>query len=519
MVQTRRKNYNKTSIKKNNDSKNLKRKRRKLSNQNKNDDEDIIYYSSSDLSNNSSSEIEHFPTDSDTDTDDEDYFEKSLTLNDDIFNKKDLVDENSEDVVVLDFGQELLKKITGKYEELLKKDEEDEKKIFDSLNEDDKKKLELINTEIENFNKNHIPNKIQFLLSDHIDISTKALYKSKIDTLKVLEPGLNEHKKTKDWVEALESIPFGIYNKLPCEPTEIPSFLKDIKTKLDNAVYGHKEVKETFIEIITKWITNNNSNGNIIGLVGSPGTGKTSIIREGLSKALNRPFCSLSLSGFNDENYLCGFASTYEGSTYGKMVKMLIDAKCMNPIIFMDELDKIDNTRNGNNIANKLIEITDTSQNHEFEDFYLSGVKIDLSKCLFVFSMNNIHDVNPILRDRIEIIKVNGFNNTEKKTICKKYIIPRELKDMGLKKDDIIFTDNIIEYIISKIPKEDGVRTLKKTIQKIIRKINVIRFLNSDNDLSYYIKNIILPYQIRTKDVENFMKNSTQKESYLNMYC
>ena len=518
MVQTRRQNYNKKTIKDNNTNvKNLKRKRRKLSNKKDDEDEEIIYYSSPEISEDSSSESdddeEYFPPHSESESESESEEE----LNDD--DDDNFIDNTNEDVVVFDFGQELLKKITGKYEEILKKDEDDEKKILDTLNDNDKKKLEQINNDIDNFNKTHIPNKIQFLLSDHIDIATKALYKSKIDTLKILEPGLNEHKKTKDWVEALESIPFGVYNKLPCKPIEIPNFLKGVKDKLDEAVYGHKEVKETFIEIITKWITNNDAKGNIIGLVGSPGTGKTSIVREGLSKALNRPFCSLSLSGFNDENYLCGFAPTYEGSTYGKMVKMLIDAKCMNPIIFMDELDKIDNTRNGNNIANKLIEITDTSQNHEFEDYYLSGVKIDLSKCLFVFSMNNLHDVNPILRDRIEIIKVNGFNNIEKKTICKTYIIPRELKDMGLKENDIVFTDDIIEYIISKIPKEDGVRTLKKTIQKIIRKINVIRFLNSENDLSYYIKNIILPYQIRTKDVDNFMKNSKKKENYLNMYC
>lgn len=435
--------------------------------------------------------------------------------------EKELNEENEkkDELIVLDFSEDLMKKITNKYEEILKKEEEKEEEIIQQLNEEDRKKLEKVNNDIKLFNETQMPNKIQFLLSDKINISTKALYMSKLDTLKMLEPGLNEHKKTKDWVEALESIPFGVYNNLPCKKSEIPKFLKSVKNTLDNAVYGHKQVKETFMEIITKWITNNDSKGNIIGLVGSPGTGKTSIVREGLSKALNRPFCSLSLSGLNDENYLCGFASTYEGSTYGKMVKMLIDAKCMNPIIFMDELDKIDNTRNGNNIANKLIEITDTSQNHDFEDFYLSGVKIDLSKCLFIFSMNNLDDINPILKDRIEIIKVNGFNNNEKKTICKKYIIPKELKEIGLKENDIVFTDEIIDHIVSKIPKEDGVRTLKKTLQKIIRKINLIRFLNNDNDLSYYIKNVKLPYEITVNDIDNFMKTSTKKEPFLNMYC
>ena len=483
---------------------------------------------------NQDKESEYFPTDYEDEKeylDDMSVCDYSNKISSNIENKKLEIEtqenekelnqetEKKDELIVFDFSEELMKKITNKYEEILKKEEEKEDEIIQQLNEKDRKKLEKVNDDIKLFNKTQMPNKIQFLLSDNIDISTKALYMSKLDTLKMLEPGLNEHKKTKDWVEALESIPFGVYNNLPCEKSDIPKFLKNIKNTLDDAVYGHKQVKETFMEIITKWITNNDSKGNIIGLVGSPGTGKTSIVREGLSKALNRPFCSLSLSGLNDENYLCGFAPTYEGSTYGKMVKMLIDAKCMNPIIFMDELDKIDNTRNGNNIANKLIEITDTSQNHDFEDFYLSGVKIDLSKCLFIFSMNNLEDINPILKDRIEIIKVNGFNNNEKKTICKKYIIPKELKEIGLKENDIIFTDEIIDHIVSKIPKEDGVRTLKKTLQKIIRKINLIRFLNNHNDLSYYIKNVKLPYKITVNDIDNFMKTSTKKEQFLNMYC
>lgn len=406
-------------------------------------------------------------------------------------------------LIIIDLGKS--------FQNILKKEMKEEEKILNCLNDSDKEKYKKIQKDIKSFEQTLVPNRIQFLLSDHIDISTKSLYQSKYKLLKNMEPGMSEYKKTKDWVQGLESIPFGIYNELPTSIQEIPEYIHNIKSKLDKAVYGHEHVKESFIEIITKWITNKKSKGHIIGIVGSPGTGKTSIVREGLSKALNRPFCNLSLSGFNDENHLCGFSPTYEGSTYGKIVKMLIEAKCMNPIIFMDELDKIDNTKNGNNIANKLIEITDSSHNHEFEDFYFPGVKIDLSRCLFVFSMNNIQDVNPILRDRIEIIRVNGFNQNEKKTICKKFIIPKELKDIGLNINDILFQDNIIDYIICKLPKEDGVRTLKKNIQKIIRKINVNRFINNK---------IKLPYSIQFNDVDLFLKDKiSEHNNYEHMYC
>ena len=250
-------------------------------------------------------------------------------------------------------------------------------------------------------------------------------------------------------------------------------------------------------------------------------THNTTLFREGLAKALDRPFASFSLSGMSDESYLSGFAHTYEGSDYGRICRMLTETGCMNPIIFMDELDKIDTTRHGSSVVNKIMEIIDFSQNHEYEDMYFGNIKIDLSRVLFVFSLNHIDMIDPILRDRLEVIKVKGFEPKEKVRILKDYIIPKELKEIGLNEKDIIFPDNIISFIIRKIRKEEGVREGKRAIQIIIRKINLLQYVNNikrDKKFSYYSKNVTLPITI-TEKLVNKLLIEEEPPSFLNLYC
>jgi len=250
-------------------------------------------------------------------------------------------------------------------------------------------------------------------------------------------------------------------------------------------------------------------------------THNTTLFREGLAKALDRPFASFSLSGMSDESYLSGFAHTYEGSDYGRICRMLTETGCMNPIIFMDELDKIDTTRHGSSVVNKIMEIIDFSQNHEYEDMYFGNIKIDLSRVLFVFSLNHIDMIDPILRDRLEVIKVKGFEPKEKVRILKDYIIPKELKEIGLNEKDIIFPDNIISFIIRKIRKEEGVREGKRAIQIIIRKINLLQYVNNikrDKKFSYYSKNVTLPITI-TEKLVNKLLIEEEPPAFLNLYC
>jgi hypothetical protein len=349
------------------------------------------------------------------------------------------------------------------------------------LEKEDKKKLKEEYKKIQEYAKTLLPDDLKILKLD-LPIEVKFEIFEKLEALNN-SIGAHDDNKTRDWVNSVMKIPFGNYCKKP-KIENLGNFLSDFKTNLDKAIYGQNKVKETLMEITTKWLMTNSDKGHCIAIEGPPGVGKTSLIRDGLSKALNRPFCSFSLAGISDENYLSGFSFTYEGATCGRFSRMLMETGCMNPIIFLDELDKVD-VKRSLSVFNKLIEITDFSQNHEIEDYYFGGnIKLDLSKCIFIFSLNNINNVDPILKDRLEVIKVEGFNNKEKLEIAKNYLVPIELKNYNIQ---IIFTDDNLRYIINKLNDEKGVRNLKRVIEIIMRKINVLRYYNQKK-LSYFIK-------------------------------
>lgn len=368
---------------------------------------------------------------------------------------------------------------------------------------------------IKEIRKNNIPDKLK-ILKMKIPIEIKV---ELIEKIEMLENTTQDDIKIREWIKTVMKIPFGKYIDHPLKDNKntksINTFINDLHNSLDNEIYGQRKTKESLIEIITKWTTNNSTNGNCIALCGPKGTGKTSIVR-GLSKILNRPFCSFSLAGVSDENYLTGFPYTYEGATCGRFAKMLMDSKCMNPIIFMDELDKVD-TKRTMSVFNKLIEITDFSQNSDIEDHYLgSNIKLDLSKCIFIFSMNNERLIDPILRDRLEVINVDGFDNKDKLQIAKKFLIPREIEQYENK---FFFPDEVIKYIINKTEKEQGVRNLKRNIEKVLRKINVLKYYNNKK-LSYKIKNLdVTDKTLSIKIIDRLLKDDKKIDDViLRMY-
>jgi len=394
---------------------------------------------------------------------------------------------------------------------------------YKKLSIEDKQRVKEIEEQIKEINDKSVPERVKILLSK-IPLKTKAIIIKKLDLLETLENSGSEYKKLREWIDNILKIPFGKYCKFDINRNSDPKLIADticnIKTALDNAVYGHEHVKEALVELVAKWISNPPSKGHALAIVGPPGTGKTSLFRSGLAKALNRPFASFSLSGLSDESYLSGFAHTYEGSDYGRICRMLTETDCMNPIIFMDELDKIDTTRHGSSVVNKIMEIVDFSQNHEYEDMYFGNIKIDLSRVLFVFSLNHLKNIDPILRDRLEIIKVKGFEPKQKLKILKDYIIPSELKEIGLTQNEIIFPDKSIAHIIRKIRKEEGVREAKRAIQIIIRKINLLQYVSGSEKkkiFSYYSDNIKLPIKI-TEKLINKLLIEEDRPAFLNLY-
>jgi ATP-dependent Lon protease len=201
-----------------------------------------------------------------------------------------------------------------------------------------------------------------------------------------------------------------------------------------------------------------------------------------------------------------GHSYTYEGSTWGKIADILIQSKCMNPIIYFDELDKVSETPKGDEIMNLLIHLTDSSQNDRFQDKYFTGIDFDLSRCLFIFSHNNHEKVNPILRDRMYNIAVKGFSMKDKLLIADNYLLPAALKEAGLF-EKVNISKDILQFMIENFTGgEAGVRELKRCIQTVVSKLNLLRFYNNPKQVPFAIEGFTLPFIIKKSHIELFLK-------------
>jgi ATP-dependent Lon protease len=310
-------------------------------------------------------------------------------------------------------------------------------------------------------------------------------------------------------------IPFSKYQSLPISIEDgvekCHDFMADAQKTLDNAVYGLNDAKMQIMQMLGQLITNPKAIGTAIAIHGPPGTGKTSLVKEGISKILNRPFSFIALGGATDSSFLEGHSYTYEGSLWGKIVQILIDSKCMNPVIYFDELDKISETPKGEEIAGILTHLTDTSQNSQFHDKYFADIDFDLSKCLFIFSYNDESKVNPILKDRMYRIKTAGYNQKQKTAISNNYLLPKIREQIKFSKEDIIIPDATINYIIdSHCGKEDGVRNLKRCLEIIYTKLNLYRLMKPgsnlfEEDMSLKVE---FPFTVTKDIVDKLIKNS-----------
>ena len=341
-----------------------------------------------------------------------------------------------------------------------------------------------------------------------------------------MDVSTGEYSKMDKWISGLISIPFNKYINLPINNDntidEKRDFILNTKSVLDKSIYGHNDAKTHILQVIGKWIKNPTSQGNVLALQGPMGNGKTTLVKEGISKAIGRPFSFIALGGQSDSAVFEGHSYTYEGSHWGRIIDILIESKCMNPVIYFDELDKVSESYKGEEIIHMLTHLTDPSQNTLFQDNYYPGINIDLSKVLFIFSFNDESKINRVLKDRMYVINTKGFNNKEKIKICREYVLP-ELYDTYLfKHEDIIINDDILEYVIDKYTnKEEGVRNLKRCIESIISKINIYYLTGNSNniDLNFKIKDFKLPYIINREDIDNFLKinNSDQPPQYMYM--
>ena len=391
-----------------------------------------------------------------------------------------------------------------KYSEVMSKYSHEEKKYFNNLSEHEKERIYLKELELIQYNESiSMPNRFKFLEYDIVEsVKTALLYH--VEQLNSMCSSSSEYFKLNNWITTLSKIPIGKYRKIEVSSDDdVCEYLKKIKYNIDNNIFGHNETKEQIIRILAQWISNPEKTGYVIGIKGPPGVGKTKLVKECICKAMNFPLAFVSLGGIDDSSYLSGFNYTYEGSRYGKILECLIKAGVMNPVFLFDELDKVSATSRGDEIINTLIHLTDPIQNEKYTDKYFQEIDLDLSKSIIIFTYNNEEYINPILKDRMITINVNGYTAKEKLIIAKEYLIDEILPKFNMKKGDIIFDDNLLEYIISTSSShEQGVRSLKRCINNIISWINMMRYIKTDNI------EIKLPYKVSIGYYDKYCKKN-----------
>ena len=356
----------------------------------------------------------------------------------------------------------------------------------------------------------------------------KAIAMQKLNALKSMDPSDPEYHKIKNWVDNFMKIPFGVYKNLSVSmddgPDACSEFLENAQKTLDECAYGLDDAKIQVMQMLGQWMSNPSAMGTSIAINGPMGTAKTTIIKDGISKILGREFAFIALGGAGDGSFLEGHSYTYEGSIWGRIVQILIDSKCMNPVIYFDELDKISDTARGQEIVGILTHLTDTTQNNQFHDKYFSEIDFDLSKCLFIFSYNDENLVNPILKDRMYRIQTKGYDSKEKTVIAKNYLLPKIREQVNFNDSDIIVPDDTIQYIISTqgfTKNEDGVRNLKRCLEIIYTKLNLFRLVKPENNI--FAKKIDIkvefPFTVLRKHADVLLKNDeNQNQSLLAMY-
>tara|TARA_Y100000389_G_scaffold164786_1_gene168688 strand:- start:3113 stop:6406 length:3294 start_codon:yes stop_codon:yes gene_type:complete len=296
----------------------------------------------------------------------------------------------------------------------------------------------------------------------------------------------------------LPEIESGI-NKINNNNQIIDKYITSVKDTLNQSVYGHEKAKRQIERIIGQWI-NGTDSGYCFGFEGPPGVGKTSLAKNGISKCLidnsgnSRPFAFIALGGSSNSSTLDGHNYTYVGSTWGRIVDILMETKCMNPIIFIDELDKVSKTENGKEIIGILTHLIDPTQNDTYQDKYFSGIDLDLSKALFIFSYNDASLIDRILLDRIHRVKFEYLTIQDKIIITQTYLLPEIFSKMGLN-DIIEISEEIIEFVISEYTAEPGVRKLKEILFEIIGEINLSILQNQFT--------IHLPIVLTADDIKN----------------
>jgi len=290
-----------------------------------------------------------------------------------------------------------------------------------------------------------------------------AVIKEELEKHATLEPQSAEYALCRNYIDWLTTIPWGI------KSADIHN-MKEAEEILEKDHYGLEDLKTRILEFIGVAKLSGSLKGSILCLVGPPGVGKTSVGKS-IARALNRKFFRFSVGGMRDEAEIKGHRRTYIGSMPGKIIQALKQSQTMNPVIMIDEIDKLIASYQGDP-ASSLLEVLDPEQNVDFLDHYLD-VRVDLSNVLFIVTANVLDTIPEPLLDRMDVMRLSGYITQEKLEIAKRYLIPKHRKEMGLRVDQVTFTTDALKKMIDGYARESGVRTLENYIKKILRKISV----------------------------------------------
>ena len=353
------------------------------------------------------------------------------------------------------------------------------------------------------------------LLQMKLSPETMALVMNRYNSLNTLDVSSGEYYKLRAWMEKLVAMPLGLYKDMPVRledgPESCAPFMNKARKCLDEAIYGQDDAKLQIMQFIASKIANPTASGLSLLLMGPPGIGKTSLIKNGIAKALEWPFQFISLGGDSDSTTFTGHQFVYEGSHCGRIANCLAQAKSMSMILMFDELDKISATPKGEEIQNLLVHMTDPVQNMEFEDKYLSGIPLDLSRAMLVFSGNDMNKIDKILLDRMVVVQLQGYEPKDKIAIAEQFLLPGALKEVNLM-EKVAISREILQHILDNYAKEEtGVRELKRCIEQIVQRINMLRMFNV-KELPFHIPNFNLPFVLKKEHVDLFLKKKEIKD-------
>lgn len=333
-----------------------------------------------------------------------------------------------------------------------------------------------------------------------------------------------DKSKFNQWINDVLKLPFSQSRPLPVKledgPQKIKEYLTNAKDQLDKAIWGHDHAKDEIIDYIARIVSNPEGKGSVLALSGNKGTGKTRLIKQGVSKALGRPFHVINLAGASDVHTLVGHSSTYVGAKPGKLAEIMMMSKCNNPVIYLDEIDKVESkSEKGMEVFRMLTHMLDPEQNYEFYDEYFDNVPIDLSKVLFVASMNNPEDIEPILRDRLKIVYLNPLTRQEKLKIAYDYILPELCASTAIKPEDLDIPEDVMGVLIDHgattgpAQGEDGCRQMKRNIETVLQRLNRQRITTTVPDQKEKTK-------LTKEMVQEMLKNATvpQNSEFAFMY-